>query len=127
MTVAKKSTTKTVEPAIVEDEFTEPTPIEDEVQAEEAGEDEDPKRTFTIELHGEPLVLEDAFPEGKIPAALMFLTPKSSDVQLAHFGGLALQQILGDEQLMRLFELGASTEDLQSVVPAWRDARGLGK
>ena len=121
-----RKTTKPATPEIVEDDEIDPTPIEAETIAEEQG-DEPKKRTFTIELDGEPLVLDDVFPEGKIPAALMFLTPKSSDMQLAHFGGLALQQILGDEQLGKLFELGASIDDLQKVVPAWRDARGLGK
>lgn len=102
------------------------TAIQAEVETEDQDEEED-YPTYIVKINGEDIEINDVFPQGKIPAALMFLTPKSSEVQLAHYGGLALQQLLGEEQLMKLFELGASTADLQSVVPAWRESRGLGK
>lgn len=98
--------------------------IQSEVEAE--GEEASPT-TFTITVRGEDVEIEDMVPEGDIPGSMMFLTPKSSQLDLAHYGGLTLKSILGEEQLTKLIEMGASANDLQAVVPAWRDARGLGK
>lgn len=98
--------------------------IQAEVEAE--GEEASPT-TFTITVRGEDVEIEDMVPEGDIPGSMMFLTPKSSQLDLAHYGGLTLKSILGEEQLTKLIEMGASANDLQAVVPAWRDARGLGK
>lgn len=102
----------------------EKTATEAEVDAET---DETSPKTFTITVRGEDIEIEDMVPEGDIPGSMMFLTPKSSQLDLAHYGGLTLKSILGEEQLTKLIEMGASANDLQAVVPAWRDARGLGK
>lgn len=102
----------------------EKTAAEAEVDAET---DETSPKTFTITVRGEDIEIEDMVPEGDIPGSMMFLTPKSSQLDLAHYGGLTLKSILGEEQLTKLIEMGASANDLQAVVPAWRDARGLGK
>ena len=102
----------------------EKTAAEAEVDAET---DENSPKTFTITVRGEDIEIEDMVPEGDIPGSMMFLTPKSSQLDLAHYGGLTLKSILGEEQLTKLIEMGASANDLQAVVPAWRDARGLGK
>lgn len=120
MTAAKKSTTKPAAPEIVEDEGITPTPAEQEIQAEETG--AVGPRTFTVEIDGEEIELEDKWERDNPPGSLAMISkPQYAEKYMVSL----LEQLVGEDQLMYLFSVGADVEELGKVVAAWSEERGV--
>lgn len=82
--------------------------------------------TFTVEIKGEQHTFEDKFDKDGLPGAMMFLGSKDR-TKLAQYVPVILEEILGEDQIFKMFEHGATVEDMAAVIPAWQEARGLTK
>lgn len=131
MTTTRKTTRKAAPkaedtlPEVIEHDDTDTTPEESAAAAEvdEEGEDTPPRRTFTIEVNGETVELEDRWDRDGIPGAMMLLNkPEYSQ----KYGPIVMEQLIGEDQLMVLLEGGISTRELAGIIPAWGKARGVG-
>lgn len=115
-----KKATKPAEPEIVEDEGIAPTPAEQEIQAEET--DATVPSTFTVEIDGEPITLTDMWERDNPPGSLAMISkPQYAEKYMVSL----LEQLVGEDQLMYLFSVGADVEELGKVVAAWSEARGV--
>lgn len=99
--------------------------IEQEVAAETEGNGEKETPTFTIQLNGEDIEVEDRWDRpGKIPPiSVMF----SSDEMAAKMSTPIIVQLIGEDQLYNLIMLGLTQDEFVLVARAWMESRGLGK
>lgn len=118
----KKNTTKPTEPEVIDHEVVDqpaPTDIEAEVQSE--AEDDAKPRTFTVEIMGEEATLEDKWERENPPAALAMVSkPQHAEKYMVSL----LEQLVGEDQLIKLLDLGADVEELGKVVRGWAEERG---
>lgn len=102
--------------------------IEQEVAAETEDEDDGGEKetpTFTIQLNGEDIEVEDRWDRpGKIPPiSVMF----SSDEMAAKMSTPIIVQLIGEDQLYNLITLGLAQDEFALIARAWMESRGLGK
>lgn len=99
--------------------------IEQEVAAETEDDGEKGTPTFTIQLNGEDIEVEDRWDRpGKIPPiSVMF----SSDEMAAKMSTPIIVQLIGEDQLYNLIMLGLTQDEFVLVARAWMESRGLGK
>lgn len=99
--------------------------IEQEVAAETEDDGEKETPTFTIQLNGEDIEVEDRWDRpGKIPPiSVMF----SSDEMAAKMSTPIIVQLIGEDQLYNLIMLGLTQDEFVLVARAWMESRGLGK
>lgn len=99
--------------------------IEQEVAAETEDNGEKETPTFTIQLNGEDIEVEDRWDRpGKIPPiSVMF----SSDEMAAKMSTPIIVQLIGEDQLYNLIMLGLTQDEFVLVARAWMESRGLGK
>ncbi|BAF54879.1 hypothetical protein [Corynebacterium glutamicum] len=99
--------------------------LEQEVAAETEGAGEKETPTFTIQLNGEDIEVEDRWDRpGKIPPiSVMF----SSDEMAAKMSTPIIVQLIGEDQLYNLIMLGLTQDEFVLVARAWMESRGLGK
>lgn len=101
--------------------------IDNEIPVAKEAESEGVKPvTFDAEVAGETITLIDAYPQSGLPAVMMFLSTKN-ERKLAKYVPVVLEQILGEDQLFKLFDRGIEVEAMASIIPAWQKARGLTK
>lgn len=104
MTTAKKATTKPEDVSPLEEEVTEST-----------------ARTFVVEIAGEEVTLEDRWERENMPASIAMMTrPQYAEKYLVPL----IEQLIGEDQIMVLFDHGADVEELGAVVAAWVEGRG---
>ena len=107
------------------------SPAEEEVKNETAGTDDQQNNefpTFSVEVNGEKVELEDRYRQDKIPAALAMIGKRGiTDQQRGDYMFVAADQILGEDQVFDLVNAGADVEELGSVINEWHKARGLGE
>ena len=125
MTTKKTTGTKAATaPATADDEkleeLTEPTAVEHETAAEQ--QDEEPQRTFTVEIGGKERELKDMAGES-IPAVAMFM---GNNRMMEKYAPVLLETILGEDQLMDLMFDGLELNELSAVLVAWVKSRNLG-
>ena len=125
MTTKKTTGTKAATtPATADDEkleeLTEPTAVEHETAAEQ--QEEEPQRTFTVEIGGKERELKDMAGES-IPAVAMFM---GNNRMMEKYAPVLLETILGEDQLMDLMFEGLELNDLSTVLVAWVKSRNLG-
>lgn len=99
------------------------SPIEKEVTVSDSDEG---FPTFTVEVNGEEITLEDRYPQGKIPGVLVMMTPKTPEADLAVYTQRAIQDVIGSDQMWTLIDAGADVISMYSVLVSWRDSRGIG-
>lgn len=79
--------------------------------------------TFTVEIAGEEIELEDRYRKDKAPGAMMMIGHESYAAK--YLPGL-LETLIGEDQtMMVLFEKGASIEEMGNITQAWAEGRGL--
>lgn len=125
MTTKKTTGTKAATaPATADDEkleeLTEPTAVEHETAAEQ--QEEEPQRTFTVEIGGKERELKDMAGES-IPAVAMFM---GNNRMMEKYAPVLLETILGEDQLMDLMFEGLELKDLSDVLVSWVKSRNLG-
>ena len=125
MTTKKTTGTKaTTTPATADyeklEELAEPTAVEQETAAGQ--QDEEPQRTFTVEIGGKERELKDMAGES-IPAVAMFM---GNNRMMEKYAPVLLETILGEDQLMDLMFDGLELNELSAVLVAWVKSRNLG-
>lgn len=76
--------------------------------------------TFTIEINGQELELEDRWTNDAAPAGMMFVFHEHYAQK--YIPGV-LEQIIGEDQVISLIEAGLAMDDLQKVFLAWGERR----
>lgn len=113
MTTRKKTTTTDVDPKDV-------TGAQADVAAETKGDDPVEFPTFTIEVNGQEVELEDRWTQQASPAGMMFVFHERYAQK--YIPGV-LEQIIGEDQVFTLIESGLAVDDLQKVFEAWGERR----
>lgn len=76
--------------------------------------------TFTIEVNGQDIELEDRWESTAAPAGMMFVFHERYAQK--YMPGV-LEAIIGDDQMIYLMEQNLSVDDLQKVFEAWGERR----
>ena len=102
-----------------------PEVIENDVTAaeKEAVAETTEKFTFTVTVGGEERELVDVWPQSKKPPAEMALMGEST-IAMRLFPGL-LKKIIGEDVLFELLDRNIDMDEVQGIVQAWVEARGL--
>lgn len=106
----------------VDDGQWEKSPAQRETETENDNEKE--PLIFTIEVNGEEIELEDRWDREQPPGALMFMGG-SETMGMKYVGKLA-EQIIGEDQVMKILDAGGDATEMSETIHAWRKARGLG-
>lgn len=109
----KKSTTTDVDPKDV-------TGAQADVAAETKGDEPVEFPTFTIEVNGQDVELEDRWESSASPVGMMFVFHERYAQK--YIPGV-LEQIIGEDQVFTLIESGLAVDDLQKVFEAWGERR----
>lgn len=76
--------------------------------------------TFTIEVNGQEVELEDRWESSASPVGMMFVFHERYAQK--YIPGV-LEQIIGEDQVFTLIESGLAVDDLQKVFEAWGERR----
>lgn len=113
MTTRKKTTAPDVDPKDV-------TGAQADVAAENGAGEPVEFPTFTVEVNGQDVELEDRWTQQASPAGMMFVFHERYAQK--YMPGV-LEQIIGEDQMILLMERGLSVDDLQKVFEAWGERR----
>lgn len=100
----------------------EKTAAEAEVDAEDQEDGEKKYPTFTVEINGEDIILEDRWERDKPPGAMMFM---GSDHYAEKYVPGLVDQLIGEDQIVKLLSAGADAREIALVTRAWAAERGL--
>ena len=113
MTTRKKTTAPDVDPKDV-------TGAQADVAAENGAGEPVEFPTFTVEVNGQDVELEDRWTQQASPAGMMFVFHERYAQK--YIPGV-LEQIIGEDQVFTLIESGLAVDDLQKVFEAWGERR----
>lgn len=113
MTTRKKTTTADVDPKDV-------TGAQADVAGETATEDPVEYPTFTVEVNGGEIELEDRWTREPSPGGMMFVFHERYAQK--YIPGV-LEQIIGEDQVFVLIEAGMAVDEFQKVFEAWGNRR----
>lgn len=76
--------------------------------------------TFTIEVNGEDTEIEDRWTREAAPAGMMFVFHER---YAQKYIPSVLEQLIGEDQVFKLMELGLSVDEFRQVFEAWGERR----
>lgn len=76
--------------------------------------------TFTIEVNGEDIEIEDRWTREAAPAGMMFVFHER---YAQKYIPSVLEQLIGEDQVFKLMELGLSVDEFRDVFTAWGERR----
>lgn len=100
----------------------EKTAAEAEVDAEDQEDGEKKYPTFTVDINGVEITLEDRWHRDQPPGAMMFM---GSDHYAEKYVPGLVDQLIGEDQIGKLLDAGADAYEIAGVTRAWAEARGL--
>lgn len=91
-----------------------------DVASETKGDEQEGYPTFTVEVDGREIELEDRWESSASPVGMMFVFHERYAQK--YIPGV-LEQIIGEDQVFTLIESGLAVDDLQKVFEAWGERR----
>ncbi|OFK27236.1 hypothetical protein HMPREF2822_12400 [Corynebacterium sp. HMSC062E11] len=115
MTTRKKKTDDAIDPK-------DATGAQAEVIEETTGEADEVVEypTFTIEVNGEDIEIEDRWTREAAPAGMMFVFHER---YAQKYIPSVLEQLIGEDQVFKLMDLGLSVDEFRDVFSAWGERR----
>lgn len=101
-----------------------PEVVESDIAAEVENESaEAERRTFTIEVNGEDVELVDMWDRpGLVPPVSVLMANPDLAVRMA---SPIIKNLIGEDQMVDLLMMGATQNEVFSVVPAWLEMHNL--
>ena len=76
--------------------------------------------TFTIKVNGEDIEIEDRWTREAAPGGMMFVFHER---YAQKYIPSVLEQLIGEDQVFKLMELGLSVDEFREVFTAWGERR----
>ena len=76
--------------------------------------------TFTIEVNGEDIEIEDRWTREAAPGGMMFVFHER---YAQKYIPSVLEQLIGEDQVFKLMDLGLSVDEFREVFTAWGERR----